>query len=192
MRRRQAVVAPQQPATYTACEQRFLLPCFMFRRFVSLLVIAGYAISHLAVVPHAHGSASDGDQQRLHSAPHFHLAWFSGGHSHAGDTATHDHSHEHSHASPAEAAALADDAKKRGHIGSPPDADAVFVPQATIAADQRELQSAGNVALSDIYGLHPAVAEVTGRDGVQFWRWRPPDRVDDGSQLYLTLRTLRI
>ena len=70
----------------------------MLRRFVSFIVMLGFAIGQMAAFPHAH---ADGRQPADHIArPHIHLAWLTHrSHSHDGDHFHHhnaDGSHSHS------------------------------------------------------------------------------------------------
>ncbi len=162
----------------------------MFRRLVSLLVLAAYTVSYLAVVPHAHASAADGEQQRLESAPHIHLEWFTGGHSHS-PASTEPHTHEAqtcSHAAPP----AGTEPNEHGRVDSPHGADAVFVPHANIASS-RELKPIDAAQLSAAWHDGSTTAIVLAQNpSLQFWMWRPPDKVQDDSELYLSLRTLRI
>lgn len=155
----------------------------MFRRCISLLVIAGLFASQLAAVPHAHGGLSDAEQQRHDATPHFHANWLGHGdhgHSHGG--------HRHEPAEQANGQPLSTE------IGGPDhDASAIFVPiqsAAPVTASQQESaaaawQLAALVPASDgLSDIGPSLGSTPP--------WHPPDEVLDGSDTYLTLRNLRI
>jgi hypothetical protein len=69
----------------------------MLRRFVSLTVLAAFAVAQWAAIPHVHGAAENGGHSHSPGeAPHVHLAHEAASHSHGG------HSHTHHHVSPVE------------------------------------------------------------------------------------------
>jgi hypothetical protein len=71
------------------------------------------------------------------------------------------------------------------------DTDAIYVPQVT-ASVTAEATSQIVSSPSQVNALLPeAVCGEAGPGSV--WRiWHPPDKVSDGSHLYLTIRQLRI
>lgn len=172
---------------------------FMFRRCVSLLVIAGFLASQLAAVPHAHGGASPEGRREHDAAPHFHWAWLS----HAAHHHDHSHSpsgHEHSHSGPQSR----DQNDSKGSSGEPigppqitglpgagHDADAIFVSGQTAAASPSKDQASKTtqliasvrlVACLDGLALNPRLPPC----------WHPSDEALDASDTYLILRNLRI
>jgi len=159
----------------------------MLRRCISLLVIIGLFANQLASVPHAHAGISAEEQQKHDATPHFHWTWRShhhdeGGHSRDG------HSHHHDRPSePAKEPTLPDGQNGVGH-----DATAVYCPGSVAAAPvvQQQVLYLSLLSAVGTLSLCPPPAEL-GR-GAGFGQGRPPDKVLDGSNIYLKLRNLRI
>jgi hypothetical protein len=161
----------------------------MFRRSISWLVIAGFVASQMAAIPHAHGGMSPAEQLRHNATPHFHC------HSHChGD---HDHSHGeqvHKHSVQRQAARVAFDGElllKGPSDAEHHDAFAVFMPLQTgvVSAPGQNLAHASQLTtiFSPAESLHESYSSRNGT-----LRWHPPDKVEDASGTYLTLRNLRI
>ena len=163
----------------------------MFRRCASLLMIAGFLASHTAVVPHAHGVVSAAEQQEHNSAPHFHLDWFIGHDSHSHDH-PHGEQHRHSQRRSDGSGELPEDLLSLGAGGQEHDATAIYVPQITVSLRADEITPANQ-------SPSPMVAALPQNSiwGDESWGavrriWHPPDKVCDGSNLYLTIRQFRI
>ena len=164
----------------------------MFRRCVSLLMIAGMFASQLAAIPHAHGATSREEQRKHDATPHFH--WFG--------NCQHCHSHSHSHAHGKndhhrhETASEHDKSDRE----TPPDgnsldhdADALYLGGGTNCTMVSSTQvSSARILLTTLQV--PVATSICGIEAkeVRGLSWRPPDQVIDGSEIYLTLRTLRI
>lgn len=172
----------------------------MFRRCVSLCVLAVFLASQLAAVPHAHGATSPEEQQKHSATPHFHCEWF-------GDT---DHDHDHSHGGHSHSHAgqqqedcpkpKSDDSQDRqpqgtGLSGTDHDADAIFVfvsGQACTASTTSYKDLAASAwQLVALARLPDCLSDLQARLSPSF-RGHPPDEVLDDSDIYLTLRNLRI
>ena len=168
----------------------------MFRRAVSLLVIAGLIVGQLAAIPHAHGAMSAEEQREHDATPHFHNRWL--GHPH------HDHAHphgghSHSHSAkvhPKHSKPASDDSSTQplGLVpsGSAHDADAIYLPHAgapSMTSHKVTIAWALQVGKLTPLAFCFAVSQAKGED---YLRWHPPDEVQDASDYYLTLRNLRI
>jgi hypothetical protein len=160
----------------------------MARCSISLLIVLGMLVGPLAAIPHAHVEMSCAEQRSHDATPHVHIH----AHQHHG----HHHApHRHSTNS------LTRDVRRlapepEGHQlpsgwSHEHDAMAVFLTVETAApAPTKQISPASPASLamaqlfigSDLqWGSQPALR----RD------WHPPDAVCDGSNRYLTLRTLR-
>lgn len=170
----------------------------MFRRCISLLVILGHFASLLASVPHAHAGFSADEHHQHNAVPHIHCDWFSGGRPEA-DHGEHNHGgHAHSH---------------RGHkqnepAGTPPEsseqvpangvgscdhnATAIFCPVHATRTTHSQPQGDGALQLAPIAAPIDGVLADCDLNAWTPDRGRPPDESLDGSNLYLTLRNLRI
>lgn len=158
----------------------------MFRRFLTLLMIAGYLTGQLAAVPHAHPSAHSG-----HAKAHAHSDWFTrlfkahghpaNHHSPANHHATNHHSHDE-HQQPA-----LPEPSDSDHEGS-----CVYLPDLNVVS-----ASGLSVDLSlNAYGF-AIVAEIPARllgsallSAIQ--SQAPLDGKFLGCPRFLKLRTLRI
>lgn len=167
----------------------------MFRRCVSLLVIAGFIASQLAAIPHAHGAAS-AEQQREHDAtPHFHWGWLG----HADD----DHGHSnsgHGHSHPGQEISGGSEPPSDGSEGQPlgtglsssdHDADAFFIPKQAASASSAKNQLVSAWQFAALAPPPDWIGDLQASEQLSV-RWHPPDEVLDGSDRYLTLRNLRI
>lgn len=159
----------------------------MFRRCVSLLMIVGMFASQLAAIPHAHGATSREEQRKHDATPHFH--WF--GHCHSHTHGKHDHHHQQDQTSKNDTSDR--QTPRPAGTDSDHDADAVYLASGTSCT----LDSGAQVSSVRIllFALQVPVAPSNcGIDGkaVRGLPLRPPDQVLDGSEIYLTLRTLRI
>lgn len=168
----------------------------MFRRCVSILVIAGLLVSHLAAMPHAHGVVSGAEQERHDATPHFHCNWFSGSHSHShGHSHSHDHSHSedrHNHEPSDGNAESPEGLQDRDLGGGEHDTDAIYVAQITASLDAKG-GSRANESPSHIAAALPHQTDCSDAEqAATRLIWRPPDKVCDESNLYLTIRQLRI
>jgi hypothetical protein len=154
----------------------------MFQRCVLLLILVGFLASQLASIPHVHGAA---EPRGHHATPHFH--WKKVGHSHHHGHSHAGNSHQHRHA--AHCQEVPADTGLINH--SEHEADAIYVPGlGTVTPNKRELSTVT---------YHFAVIEITSHWFVNLptnfeadARWHPPDKAWDVSNLYLTLRKLRI
>lgn len=170
---------------------------------VVLLSILGLAASQLAAMPHEHGY-STALQQQHDVTPHFHFAWFEApphnhGHSHSKHH-HHGHSHArhgHSHSRPSQAI-LAPAIFERHEQSSSNaihavqhDADTVYVSGlvlATVPADSSVLQDWAFIATTPVFfTLDDLLAVLKPAP-----RWHPPDKMQDDSNIYLTMQNLRI
>lgn len=168
----------------------------MFRRCISLLVIMGLFASQLAAIPHAHAGNSAEEQQKHDATPHFHSEWFRSGHDHGHSHDGHSHSHDGQHAeknTPQPAGDSEDQPLSDGLNGTDHDANAVFVPlhagaPSTTSQNVSKAaasQIAATAVLTEVFGdAWPSVSSTPPL--------HPPDAVQDGSDIYLTLRNLRI
>lgn len=161
----------------------------MFRRCLSLLVIAGLLASQLAVIPHVHGSATPEEQQKHNATPHIHCAWLGHSghdHSHSGKGHSHPGSHHDEGAKPA-----TDDSDGHplaiGLSGADHDTDAIFVSDQAATAS-RQVSAWQPAALAPLF---TGINDLRSRQSPSP-RWHPPDEVLDASDTYLTLRNLRI
>lgn len=161
----------------------------MFRRCLSLCLIAGFFASQLAGVPHAHGAVS-GETQHA-AKPHFHFGCdHYHGHSHSGCRHSHDgqpnqNASESRHEAGSRSLAI-------GLPSEEHDADAIFVGEhtAVIAASKVKIDTAAH----SIVAFAPLAASLDpcGLIAQTSRTLRPPDQVLDDSDTYLTLRNLRI
>lgn len=168
----------------------------MFRRCISLLVIVGLFASQLAAIPHAHAGNSAEEQQKHDATPHFHSKWFGGGHDHGHPHGGRSHSHvgERKEKPASESAGDSKDQPlSDGLNGNDHDANAVYVPLHA-GAPSTNSQNESKAAASQIAAT--AVLTEVLRDA---WPTvsstpplHPPGAVQDGSDIYLTLRNLRI
>ncbi len=169
----------------------------MFRRGVSFLVLVGFLASQLAVMPHAHGSATPEEQQKHDAAPHFHCAWL--GHSdhdhhHGHSSAGHGHSHHATqHEGGLKSSTDSSDGQSltSGLRGADHDADAIFVSEQAATASRSTDQLVSAWQLVGSAPLPTCLGDVQSGLGPSP-RWHPPDEVLDASDTYLTLRNLRI
>jgi hypothetical protein len=156
----------------------------MFRRCISLVVVAGILASHLATIPHAHAGMSAVEQKRHDATPHFHS--HGPGHSHHGHRHSRKPSYSHSrHAS----AHVASNSSLSPFAGGSHDNSAVFVPVSAPSADQKGMSTAAIVGAGSIPA--PGKLLATFQAKLASAPWHPPDEVLDSSKIYLTLRTLR-
>jgi hypothetical protein len=167
----------------------------MFQRCVSLLLILGLLASQLATVPHAHGAIPAEDQREHDAAPHFHCDWLG--------QAEHDHNHEHhshhhSHFGqrPAdESSRSSDDSDGQllGTVtGADHDANAVFVAKQTYIVSRTIHKDPASACQFVVLATLPNCLSDSRAIFDPFALWHPPDKVLDGSEIYLTLRNLRI
>lgn len=160
----------------------------MVRRCISLLVVAGILAGQLATIPHAHARLSAAEQKRHDATPHFH--------SHRARHAHHGHGHQHRHAPkvprrelqqrPLQVAGDSTDSpvEADGHESS-----AFFVPVSAPSTAQKGLGAFANPKASSTPAT--GILLVASQLKLASPPWHPPDEVLDGSNLYLTLRTLR-
>ena len=168
----------------------------MFRRCVSLLVIAGFLASQLAAIPHAHGNASAEEQREHDAKPHCHF-----GHTH------HDHGHSHSgHNHPHELPGQDQEEGSRplsggtdtelletGLLATDHDANAIFLPgRAWTASTTSQKDHAQSVWQISALTANPVNLGNVPSFAKSAPRWHPPDEVLDASGSYLILRNLRI
>lgn len=165
----------------------------MFRRSVSVLVIAGFLANQLAVIPHAHGAASTDEQQKHNATPHLHCEW----HDHAVyDHADHDHGHSHSgngHKGNAKPSSNDSEGPSLaiGLCGVDHDIDVIMVSIQATTASRSQNQVVSEWQFAALAPLPTCLGEFQSSFG-QSTRWVSPDKVLDGSDIYLTLRNLRI
>jgi hypothetical protein len=163
----------------------------MIRRCITLLVIVGLCVSQLAAVPHAHAGNSENEQQKHNANPHFHWSWWS--HEHHG----HDHlhgGHHHKHDGPSEpgkkspSPALPERPNNPGH-----DATAIYCPgnATAVSVEPQHVATLSLLLGLASFALCQPDPVVELHDG-GLDRGRPPDKVLDDSNIYLTLRNLRI
>jgi hypothetical protein len=167
----------------------------MLRHFISLLAILGLFASQLAALPHAHAGMSPDEQQKHDATPHFHCRWLEHdhhGHRHGHDHHRHGHSHgDHSHhpeqPSPSPNPSTLPEGRNEH------DATAVYCPGSATAASVAP-QSVSLRSLFRHLVDFPSYQFFTRLEpgDERFARGRPPDKILDGSNLYLTLRNLRI
>ena len=157
-----------------------------FRCCVYLLAIFGMLTSQLVAVPHAHGGLTI-DAQREHDAtPHFHSRRFHRRHDHTPDGDSHRHFVDPSEGAPHQ---RPDAIPQREH-----DATAIDCGSQVIAASAAQLQTWsttrlvtwGTILQIDLFAPYKLANEC------KFISGPPPDQVLDRSNLYLTLRNLRI
>ncbi len=166
----------------------------MFRRCVSVLLIAGFLASQLAVIPHAHRAASAAERQRHNATPHFHCEWFG----HAGHNHGHSHpGHGHSHPGPQhEGTKPASDNSGgqplgTGLSGVDHDTDAIFLPSQAAVVSNVKVQVVAAWELALLARIPDWLSDLQASPGPLI-QWHPPDAVLDDSDSYLTLRNLRI
>lgn len=187
-----AAIAASDCTTYTTGERHW----FMFRHLICLVTAAGFIASDMAIIPHAHGSGSQ-DNQRGQATPHFHCAWSEH------DDHAHDHNHgghRHSHAGHKHERNLnpphvesTSQSRADGLWGDDHDANAIYLP-GQICAVSQSCSKHSLALVVQFWGsatLPVACSEEQG-GGCSSSRWRPPDKVLDLSDTYLTLRNLRI
>ncbi|WP_425619023.1 hypothetical protein NA78x_002752 [Anatilimnocola sp. NA78] len=152
--------------------------------------------SQLAAVPHAHGATSLEEQQNHDATPHFH--WF--GHCQHCHSDSHSHSHAHGehghhhHESPSEHEDSDRQTPCPAGKAVDHDADAIYLVG---GGTHSTLGSISQVPSTQVllFALQtPVATSICGIEAkeVRGLPWRPPDQVLDGSEIYLTLRTLRI
>ncbi len=173
----------------------------MLRRYVSLLVIMGLFASQLAAMPHAHAGATTVERQKHDSTPHFHLHWFEDGHDHAHCSGGHKHSHDSLHDEPLHGDSPAQEPTgdsqaqplSNGLSSASHDANAIFVPVCANAFSVTSQDASPTTALQFV-----TIATLVNllEDAWSCMRStrpvHPPDAAKDGSDIYLTLRNLRI
>jgi hypothetical protein len=165
----------------------------MFRRFVSLTVLAAFAVAQWAAMPHVHAAAENGGHSHSPGeAPHVHLATDGGSHRHGG------HSHTHHHGATATQVAAVESNQQQsappmGFTASPSDHgdDAVYLPSLTTPTprDIAGLDSPATVGDGLVCEPAPAPLEMVGR--CDFASGGPPLH-GGGCALFLALRSLRI
>jgi hypothetical protein len=154
----------------------------MFRRFVSLLVIAGMFASQLAAIPHAHGEMSREEQQKHSATPHVHVF----GHCQHCHSHCHSNGHSHHHENEPESGPPQPAGDGYNH-----DSTTIYLGDSANLATTVGIAS---VTPTTVLDLPSSFAPTTfGFDGsnVPALPWHPPDEVADDSEIYLTLRTLR-
>jgi hypothetical protein len=162
----------------------------MFRRCVSLLVIAGLFASQLAAIPHAHGATSPEEQRKHDAMPHIHLLGHSS-HGHSHSAAKDDHDHHHHSAPPDEESAKQSLALSGG--APEHDSDAFyFVASPRFFAGSTAQVHTISALLVAVQTPNAGWAEGHQAESARGLLWHPPDSVLDDSETYLTLRTLRI
>lgn len=157
-----------------------------FRRCVYLFAIVGMLAGQVAAVPHAHGGLTS-DEQREHDAtPHFHRHGAHPRHDHARD------GHHHRHfVRPSEGASQQ---RPLGTNQREHEATAIDCGWQVLAASPAQPQTWSTTKLVT-WGTTPQcnpLAPYFLMNENEFIAGRPPDRVLDRSNLYLTLRNLRI
>lgn len=153
-----------------------------FRRCVFLIAIVGLLASQLAAVPHAHGGLTI-DEQREHDAtPHFHSHGFHHRHDHTPGGHRHRHFVQPSEGRPHQ---RPDRIPQREH-----DATAIDCRWQVLAVSQT-WSTTKLVTWGTTLNDYP-LANCSFASESEFIAGRPPDQVLDRSNLYLTLRNLRI
>jgi len=162
-------------------------------------MIVGLFASHLAAVPHAHGRVSAAEQRQHDSTPHFHLDWLFGAehehgnkhrHGEQGHSA-HDHGHSHGQHDSIPPEGSDGQLPSNSSHGSDHDAGAIYlvhagqVPIPNQVSTELASQFAGTVPdFEYLATMWPILFSLA--------HWHPPDGVLDASDIYLTLRNLRI
>jgi hypothetical protein len=174
------------------------------RRCIVISVILGHFASQLAAVPHAHAGLSADERERHDAVPHFHCDWLGGG-QHESDHGGHDHGqhdhggHDHSHRGhkhhdePAGVPQESTEQIPADGLGSC-DHDATAICCPVHATRITVSQPQGDEAL-ELAPLAAPIGGVLADCYLNGWTpdlGRPPDETLDGSNLYLTLRNLRI
>ena len=171
----------------------------MFRGCLCALTIVGLLAGQAVTIPHAHGAVSADEQRRHDATPHVH--WNSPKHSHAHSGHGHCHSgHGHVHSPNREgansvrgrAADAQDTLPQQASLsGKEHDSDAVFVWP---IQSGRRSTSSDNVEIASWHLLAAATESPTDvmRNAAPRPQTHPPDEVADASDIYLTLRMLRI
>jgi hypothetical protein len=159
----------------------------MFRRFVSLTVLAAFAVAQWAATPHVHAAAENGGHSHSPGqASHIHLTHDAASHSHGG------HSHTHHHVASVEPQAQ-EPATPIGFTAAPLNHgdDAVYLPSVTTPTprDIAGLDSPATVGEGLTSEPVPAPLEMVGR--FDFASGGPPLH-GGGCALILALRSLRI
>jgi hypothetical protein len=165
----------------------------MFRRYVSVTVLAAFAVAQGAATPHVHATAENGGHSHSPGEPpHVHLTTDDGSHCHGGHT----HSHHHAAKPPVVASVqpkTQQDATPIGFTASPSghDCDAVYLPSLTTSTprDIAGLDSPAMVGQGLACEPAPAPLEMVGR--FDFASGGPPLH-GGGCALFLALRSLRI
>ena len=162
----------------------------MFRKCLNSLLILGYLASQLAAIPHAHGGMSAAEQQEHAATPHFHC--HGTGHSH-----THTHECQHDHQGPTKAGI---DGEKKPVAtstftasGFNHDADAVFLPSGisvVVSSQPDNLLLATSLGVASINIV--SLLEIPPDNSSGRTCGHISDCLTDNSDLYLTLRQLRI
>jgi hypothetical protein len=166
----------------------------MLRRVLALIVVIGLLAGRLAAIPHAHAEMNTTELYHHSQTPHIHLhAEIPGGHPHGHS----DEDHGHPDSVPGEKLVIDPDSLDQLGISgnSESDHDSDAVPLAPLGCD--ELRVTGCSISADF----PAVAasllvaerlEVDCSAGTARTVDFASRVLDDSSELYLTLRTLRI
>ncbi len=159
----------------------------MLRRCIFLFLIGGLFVSPMATIPHAHAGMSDSEQQEHDATPHIH----SHPHGH------HDHgagNSGHHHLGLDERPQSENESKPAGIYGERKHHDdAIFICVQPFALElkskveqntpQSPFASLVTIIESRIAAWPPPRIEPP---------WQTPDAIKDGSEIYLTLRNLRI
>lgn len=158
----------------------------MFRRLMSLFVLAGFLTGQYAGVAHSHAGLSGDEQQRHDSQPHVHLDhWLIGEHE-----SDHGHDHGHRHDTPHSGQSLTHAHSGEQFTLPAHEEDAIYVVPSGVAATENNRSS---LILCGIQSLVP-VWFLPSDDALKGFlaTWRPTEAATDESGIYLTLRTLRI
>ncbi len=159
----------------------------MMRRCISTFLITGLLFSQLAAFPHVHGGGSAAEQQRHDATPHFHYHWNS--HKDCGEV--------HFHSTRLAVSHLRSDGKSQreplseGLTSASHDADAIFVqihPGTPPKTSQIE-SAIAQLAVFARFFDQPIGIELGIHSPLP---WHPPDEIGDESDIYLTLRNLRL
>ena len=150
----------------------------------------GLFASQLASIPHAHAGNSTEEQQKHDATPHFHCRSLGQDH-HESDHSQGRHSHQDDgHSEPAKNShhqPLSDGLRDAGH-----DATAVYCPGNATSASVGQQHGSYLWLLSGL-GILAICQSLQPELSCGPFGWgRPPDKVLDDSNIYLTLRHLRI
>lgn len=163
----------------------------MFRRCVSLLVIAGLIAGQSVSLPHAHGEMSAAEKREHDATPHFHCAGTGHSHHHGHSHGPHSHSHAgHSHVPSPSVAVSKTTATPDGLNRCSHDEDAVYILPSPLATSVKHSSADASNLHVDDWAVDVLVEDF---NSVQWTaRWRPPDQFRKSADLYLVLRNLRI